>query len=133
MEELRRARKCPPLALVVEDDKHDADFIRQAIEGAGGRVLHRYTAEDGIKALMDSKRKEVDSIDILFLDLQLGGMNGVRMLEWVRVNVPELIVIIISGHETLVTQARRLGFIGFIEKPFTDKSVMEIFEKHKLT
>jgi len=71
---------------------------------------------------------EVEAVDLVLLDIWLGGMDGLQALREIRRRY-ELPVIMISGHGTIETavQATREGAFDFIEKPLSyDKVVLSI-------
>ena len=81
--------------LVVEDEKLLCDGIAEDLE------LEKYTVErcyDGAEAY-DLLLSE--SFDLLILDLNLPGMDGLDLLRAVRVEHPELRVLILSARAEL--------------------------------
>jgi DNA-binding response OmpR family regulator len=58
--------------------------------------------------------------DLVYLDINLPGMNGMQVLAEIRKIAPELPVIILTGFGTLETalEALRLGALDYLLKPF---------------
>jgi two-component system nitrogen regulation response regulator NtrX len=77
-------------------------------------VLTATNAEDAEK-LLGSQR-----IDLLMTDLRLPGKDGLALLEAAKAAVPDLPVVLLSGHGTIeeAVKAIRLGAADFLEKPF---------------
>jgi UDP-3-O-[3-hydroxymyristoyl] N-acetylglucosamine deacetylase len=99
--------------LIVDDE----ESIRRTLEGVfcdeGFNVV---TAGDGEAAL--KLVKEVNPA-LVILDIWMPGMDGLRTLEKIKAVIPDLPVIMISGHASIPTavQATRMGAVDFIEKP----------------
>ena len=134
LREIHRPPGKTPLALIVEDDPRDAEIAADALTQAGCRFI---VADDGDKAvsiITESMRPDVESIDIVFLDLKLPSRDGVSVLKWIRDVIPGMIVILLthSAYSTMIEDAAKLGFVELVEKPFEASCVTEILTKHKL-
>lgn len=99
--------------LVVDDEKNIRRTLSMVLQDEDHEVECAESAEEGLRVLSEH------SFDILILDVQMGGMSGLEMLERVKAseNAPE--VIMMSGHATLsdAVSATRLGAFDFVEKP----------------
>jgi two-component system nitrogen regulation response regulator NtrX len=64
--------------------------------------------------------------DLAFLDIKMGGMDGLETLQKIRQANDALPVVIISGHGTVSTavEATKLGAFDFIEKPLASERVL---------
>jgi two-component system, NtrC family, nitrogen regulation response regulator NtrX len=58
-------------------------------------------------------------IDLVILDIKMKGMDGIEVLDKIKEKIPELPVIMISGHGTIqiAVEAAKKGAYDFIEKP----------------
>lgn len=85
--------------------------VHMAISGAN---LLEADSLDSLTALLD---KEPD-IDLLLLDLKMPGTNGMSGLIHLRVQYPELPIVVVSASEepSVVRQVKANGAIGFIPK-----------------
>jgi DNA-binding response OmpR family regulator len=97
--------------LVVEDHAGVLKLIELELKSAGYDVT---TAKDGLQAM---EQLRLDLPDILVLDLQLPGMNGLDILKQLRA-FSRIPVIAISSSTELESQALKLGADTFIAKPF---------------
>jgi two-component system nitrogen regulation response regulator NtrX len=67
--------------------------------------------------------------DVVFLDVKMPGLNGLEVLERLRAQDPQALVIMISGHGTIDTavEATRKGAYDFLEKPLdTDRLLVTL-------
>src|SRR5206468_1251988 len=91
------------------------------------------TADDGKMAL---RHLEHDPYDLVLLDLQMPGLDGMEVLRRPRDAGNRVPVAIITAHDGVpnVVQAMRLGAIDFIPKPLTPealrKVVAEVVARH---
>jgi two-component system nitrogen regulation response regulator NtrX len=67
--------------------------------------------------------------DVVFLDVKMPGMDGLEVLERLREDDPQALVVMISGHGTIDTavEATRKGAYDFLEKPLdTDRLLVTL-------
>ncbi len=109
--------------LVVDDEKGVREALVQLFEYEGHDVR---AAEDGPDALITA---ESFHPDVILLDIKMPGMNGLDVLERLKVESPGAIVVMISGHGTIETaiEATRKGAYDFLEKPLdTDRLLVTL-------
>jgi DNA-binding response OmpR family regulator len=102
--------------LVVEDDKRIALALAIRLRAAGYDVI---IAPDAVLAMSMALKHRPD---LLVLDLSIPGGNGFQVAEWLQdleamIGVP-YIFITASKVPGLRERARRLGAVGFFEKPY---------------
>jgi CheY-like chemotaxis protein len=94
--------------LVVDDDPDVRQYAASVLDEAGYRVL---TAADGGSALAVVERD--DSIDVLFTDVVMPGINGFELARAATAQRPSLKVLFASGYATDLTPAGQL-----LKKPY---------------
>ena len=103
-----------PTVYVVDDNPAALDSVRNALVGMHVRTYH--SAEEFIS--------ECCSPDAacLILDLQMPGMTGMKLIEWLRAQHIEMPIIVLSGHGNIpaVVETMKLGVVEFLEKPADD-------------
>ena len=111
--------------LIVDDEQGIRLSLRGILEDEGHLVFEAGSAEEGLAFL------ENDSVDLMFLDIWLPGMDGLAMLDIARVRFPALPVLMISGHGTIETAvtAIKKGAYDFIEKPLSLEKVLLAVER----
>lgn len=111
------------LILIVEDNERNLKLVRDVLRVKGFDTIEAGTAEDGIE--LAGQRKP----DLILMDIQLPGMNGIQALKVLRSN-PETATIpvvavtasVMQQDRTLITEA---GFDGYIGKPINIREFLE--------
>ncbi|MDL2314422.1 sigma-54 dependent transcriptional regulator [Desulfovibrio sp. OttesenSCG-928-C14] len=116
MEEKNKNRKI----LVVDDEEGIRFSLRGILEDEGYQVWEAGSGEEGLALI------ETQEVDLVFLDIWLPGMAGPEVLEKLRARLPNLPVLMISGHATIedAVQAIKNGAHDFIEKPLSLEKVL---------
>ena len=104
--------------LVVDDEQGIRAALGQLLEYEGYEVKSVSNAADGIAEYQKFKP------DLVFMDVKMGGMDGLEALKRLREIDPAATVVMISGHATIRTavEATQLGAYEILEKPLdTDR------------
>jgi len=109
-----------PRILVIDDEAAIRDSMRMILEYEGYEFLGAATGEEGI-ALVGR-----ESVDLVFLDIKMPGMDGLEVLGRLKSAADQLPVVMISGHGTVATavEATKLGAYDFIEKPLATERIL---------
>lgn len=111
------------LILIVDDQDDIRRSLTGILEDEGYQVL---TADNGSNAI-ELAREEMP--DLVLLDIWMPGLDGLQTLERLKALLPDLTVVMMSGHGTIETavKATKLGAYDFVEKPFSlDKVLITI-------
>lgn len=109
----------------------DSKTIRILLKGALAELGHLDVVEAGDgKACLDAVRES--RFDVVLLDLHMPQMDGLEVLKALRANsaTATLPVVIISSDADMrnVEQARQLGALGYIRKPFRPDGIAKAIE-----
>lgn len=101
-------------ALVIDDNQVNIQVIASLLEAEGitlTALLNPLEIEQTLHA--------IGQLDIVFLDLEMPGMNGYELLDILRQDygVVDIPIVAYTVHVTEVAEARRVGFDGFLGKP----------------
>ena len=103
----------PSRVLLVDDERQFVETLsdRLSMRDVGSAVV--YNGEDAISFVCD------DEPEVMLLDLNLPGMNGIEVLRRVKQDHPRVEVIILTGHGSARDEAvcRELGAFAYLEKP----------------
>jgi len=106
--------------LVIDDEAEIRRSVRMILEYEGYDVQEAASGPEGVALA------EREPPDLIFLDIKMGGMDGLEALQKIRQTNEALPVVIISGHGTVSTavEATKLGAFDFIEKPLASERVL---------
>lgn len=115
--------------LLVEDEDAVRVFAMRALRNKGYTVMEARTGEGAVDILRDEPE-----IDLLITDMVMPGMDGATLARLVRVERPEIKVILISGYSEEVARGDLVDSkdVHFMPKPFNlaqlGRRVREVLE-----
>lgn len=100
--------------LIVEDEKNLCDTIAKNLYGAGYEVDTSYDGNDALDCILS------EDYDLIVLDLNLPGTDGMDILKELRKKNEETKVIILSAKSQIADKVAGLdaGANDYLEKPF---------------
>jgi CheY-like chemotaxis protein len=102
-----------PHALIIDDDANNLKVLGRLLSMAGAT----FTAIQDSTQIVDVL-KDLEKLDIIFLDLEMPNINGYEMLpilkEQMGITVP---IVACTVHTSEIYTARELGFHSFLGKP----------------
>ncbi|MEK1931507.1 MAG: response regulator, partial [Pararhizobium sp.] len=114
--------------ILIVDDEADIRLLIAGILGDEGFQTREAADSDGALAQLRTRRPNLIILDIWLNNSTLDGMG---LLEVLKLEFPEAPVIMISGHgniETAVTAIKN-GAYDFIEKPFKSDRLLLTIER----
>jgi DNA-binding response OmpR family regulator len=99
--------------LFVDDEKQILDLLEKAFTKKGYAVRRAANADDAKKIL------EAEKINVVFLDLNMPGTNGVELCRWIKAENPVAIPHAVTGYGRLfeLFDCREAGFEDYFLKP----------------
>jgi DNA-binding response OmpR family regulator len=100
--------------LVVEDERKVAKALKEGLEAESYSVDVAHTGEDGF-FLMSAQ-----PFDLVVLDVMLPGRNGIEILSALRLQGPEIPVLLLTAKDTVEDRVKGLdaGADDYLVKPF---------------
>lgn len=113
--------------LLVDDSSTMRKIIGRSLRQAGIDFDNIFEAGDGVEAL---EVLEKESVDIVLSDINMPNMDGISFLreKSTRDGIKDIPVLMISTEtgDDIIGEAKSLGAIGAIKKPFTPDKVNEV-------
>jgi NtrC-family two-component system response regulator AlgB len=107
--------------LIIDDETHIRKTTSMTLETLGHECEQ---AQNGVEALALLKK---GSFDAAFLDLRLGGENGLDLMPKMLALEPKLNVIVFTAYSSIDTavEAMRHGAVDYVAKPFTPEQIRQ--------
>ena len=109
---------------IVDDEATIRDALALLTSMAGFSVSVFSNAEDFLTVI------DTDSTGCVILDIYLGGISGLQVLEQIKELAPRLTCIVITAHGDVHTarQSFLSGAVDFIEKPYDPQELMKALQ-----
>ena len=121
-----------PHLLVVDDDP----VVRQQLELFYRQIGYGVTAVASAEEALE--QFGTDAIDLVITDIKLPGMDGRKLISWVREHYPDIPMIAITGYSDIqmAVNVLKVGASDLIVKPFNLPAVQEatraVLEKNQV-
>ena len=115
-----------PRILVIDDEPRLLQVIASFLSLEGFDVVSAQSAEAGLRIVDDR------APDIVVLDINMPGLDGLEVCRRVKARVPALPVVIFSGRDSAGDRerARLAGASDFVEKPFNLEELAALIRTH---
>ena len=111
------------LILIVEDNEKNMKLARDVLQVKGYTTLEAVSGEDGVKLAVEQKP------DLVLMDIQLPGMNGIEALRVLRANPVTAEIPVIAVTASVMQQDRKqiteAGFDAYVGKPINLKEFLD--------
>lgn len=113
--------------LLIDDSSTMRKIIGRSLRQAGIDFDNIFEAADGLEALAVLEKEQVD---IVLSDINMPNMDGIAFLREkanraAMKNIPVLMISTETGDD-IIGEAKSLGALGAIKKPFTPDKVNEV-------
>jgi len=111
--------------LVIDDDQGMRQVLKDFLERDGHRVVEAASGEAAVSVV------EIESVDVVILDKEMPGMNGMDVLAYLHRRFPSTPVILVTafGGPRIAEESFRRGAVEYIEKPFRLSNVVDRVQK----
>ncbi len=114
-----------PRVLVIDDEEGIREGLRSMLQAEGLAVETAISAEEGARRVTEKL------FDVVFLDLNLPGTDGLSILPSLRRGTPAADVVILTGYGTVANtvEAMKKGACDVIEKPFSSDRILSVVRR----
>jgi two-component system response regulator AtoC len=111
--------------LVIDDEPVVGDALKLVLESNGYEVVLVEKGREGIRQAR-SRRFCIGIIDLFLSDI-----SGLQAIKTIREQQPEIMIILITGKGTpqAFSEARRLGVVGILAKPFRPADILQLITR----
>ena len=125
-----------PRALIVDDDPVVCESLAAVLGSHGYDAVAVSDAPRALDALADAQRHDVRNparpFGVVLTDLTLpGDMDGSRLLECVRKEHPEVVVIVLTAYGTIESAVRAIkrGAFDYLTHPLVEDELLTLLDK----
>lgn len=110
--------------LLVDDEEGIQMLYREELQDAGYEVVSAYTGEEGLEKLKS------ESPDLVILDIQMPGMNGIETLRQMKMDNPDLPIILSSAYTEYKQDLGAWASDAYVVKSSNINDLKEAVNKH---
>jgi DNA-binding response OmpR family regulator len=112
--------------LIVDDEPSVGDALRLVLESNGYEVVLVTNGLDGIDQVRRSR------FGFSVVDLFLTDISGLQVITGIRQHQPEIPIVLITAHgsEQIFAEAKKLGAVGALAKPFPPAEILKLINTH---
>ena len=111
--------------LIIEDDADARYTLKTVLASKKHETAQAASGAEGLELASSV------AFDAVILDLVLGDMDGLAVLEKLKTDDPGLAVIMLTGHADVASAVRamKLGAMDYLEKPFSNEQLLLIIDR----
>lgn len=116
--------KSSPQILVVDDEPEIVSILEELLMKRGYLVS---TADRGDRALQLIAK---NNYSLILADLKMPGLDGFKLVRWMREQAPETAIIVMSGYGLQATgELERMGVMNYIVKPIDFDHLLSLMKE----
>jgi len=100
--------------LIIDDEEFIRSNLNRILSEENHNVILKGNGDSALQILKTQK------IDLILLDINLPDINGLEVLQKIKVDFPDLLVIVMTGYASVesAVESLKLGAYDYIKKPF---------------
>ena len=107
--------------LIIDDEQIVLDSIQKVLANEDFTLKMTTKSREGLELALN------ESFDLVFTDIKMPDIGGMRILRDIKRNKPALPVLILTGYATVkaAVDAMKLGAADYLEKPFHPETLLK--------
>lgn len=120
---------------IVDDSRQDAEYVatlvRKWAQASGhAAVLSLFhSAEAFLFAQEDGQRMDMQRMDMLLLDIEMGAMNGVELAKKLRQTDASVQMVFITGFPDFIAEGYEVDALHYLMKPVAPEKLAAVLDK----
>lgn len=115
---------------ICDDSEVDTGYVSDLLQKWAGKRNVKVTTEKFPSAEAFLFRyAEEKSFDILLLDIEMEGMDGVSLAEKIRSTDPEVPIVFITGYPDYIAMGYDVAALHYLVKPITEEKFFEVLDR----
>lgn len=114
--------------MLVDDEGIVLNSLSFIIEKNYEEQFEIETAKSGRSAIETAERFRPD---VIFMDIQMPGINGIEAMKEIRQILPSAIFVVLTAYDKFdyAKEAINLGVLDYLNKPFNQKSIIKVVDQ----
>lgn len=118
--------------ILVDDEEPVLNLMERLLESNGNvEIVGKFTRpEEAIS------RIQTEQVDVVFLDIQMPGMNGIEAAEYLMEAAPEIDIVFVTAYNQYAIEAFELSALDYLLKPPTanrlNKTIKRLLRKWEI-
>lgn len=106
----------------------DENCIREQVAMVCKEVAEKYNTDIQIETYSDGKQVIEEELDILILDIEMEGVDGISVKNIFQNRKKETIIIFVTSHDEMMSQAFGVNVIGFVTRCYLKSQLPVILD-----
>ncbi|BAK97920.1 putative two-component response regulator [Oscillibacter valericigenes Sjm18-20] len=112
---------------ICDDELAARDALRLSLERLlredDGKVLYDFSSGEGVVKWL---AKHSGELDLLFLDVELGGISGMEAAKQIRLRDTNLMLVFVTGYADFVFDGYAVGAMDYLVKPIKEDKLSQV-------
>lgn len=114
-----------------DDQEQYIDMLMKHVERYGNEVDTEFniTVYNSGRKLIDDIKTDSKMYDIVFLDVEMPEINGLKIAEAIRQMSEDIVLCFVTGHEQYAREAYQVEALGYIVKPVAYNELKKLLRR----
>lgn len=114
-----------------DDQEQYIDMLMKHVERYGNEVDTEFniTVYNSGRKLIDDIKTDSKMYDIVFLDVEMPEINGLKIAEAIRQMSEDIVLFFVTGHEQYAREAYQVEALGYIVKPVAYNELKKLLRR----
>lgn len=112
---------------ICDDDRNARDALRIQLEKIliedNEEIVYEFSSGTNAASWLANHPSE---IDLLFLDMEMKGLNGTETAERIRTFDEQLVIVFVTGYSDYVFDGYRVGALDYLMKPVSEARLRQL-------
>ncbi|MCL2628212.1 MAG: response regulator [Oscillospiraceae bacterium] len=113
--------------LIVDDEKNPLEYLKRTVGGvvADAKITGFMKPSEALAHVSSTPKSH---IDMAFLDIEMGGMNGLQLAKRLKDIYGKINIVFTTGYSKYAVDAYALHASGYLMKPISPEAVVEAID-----
>lgn len=118
---------------ICDDNWEQMNTLRQTLEGISDRiVIEAFVSSSDLLLRLEELQIQGESMpELLFLDIEMPGEDGIQIGKKIRELVPELCLVFVTAYADYAVQGYEARAFRYLLKPVTEADLQKLFSEMK--